>query len=79
MGIDYDKIDEVTLALLYLVIHDKSPFGARAWKGFDWETMNRLYEKGLIDNPRGKTKSVVMSAAAVEQSRTLFEKYFAVR
>ena len=78
MEIDYDKIDEVTLALLYLVIHDKSRFGARAWKGFEWETMNRLYRKGLIDNPRGKAKSVVMSPAAVEQSRTLFEKYFAV-
>ncbi len=24
----------------------------RAWKGFDWETMNRLHEKGYISNPK---------------------------
>lgn len=47
-----DKVDEFTLALLYLVTHGrKKEFGARAWKGFDWETMNRLHEMGLITNP----------------------------
>lgn len=43
MEYDKDKVDEYTLALLYLVTHDiREGFGARAWKGFDWETMNRL-------------------------------------
>ncbi len=28
----------------------------RAWKGFDWETMNRLYEKGYIQRPPIKGK-----------------------
>lgn len=63
---DYEKIDEVTLALLYLVVHDKTPFGARAWKGFDWDTMNRLHEKGLTGDPVGKAKSVTMSLETVE-------------
>jgi len=50
-----DKIDEFTLALLYLVSHDKEEgFGARAWKGFDWGTLNRLHEKGFLGNPVGK-------------------------
>jgi hypothetical protein len=44
MEIDHDKIDEAVLALLWLTLHD----GCRAWKGFDWTTMNRLYEKGFI-------------------------------
>jgi len=44
---DREKVDEVVLALLYLTLHDSY----RAWKGFDWETLNRLYEKGWIDNP----------------------------
>jgi hypothetical protein len=41
MEIDHDKIDEAVLALLWLTLHD----GYRAWKGFDWATMNRLHEK----------------------------------
>jgi hypothetical protein len=42
MEIDTDKVDEAVLALLYLTLHD----GARAWKGFDWDTLNRLHAKG---------------------------------
>jgi len=44
MQIDTGKIDEAVLALLYLTLHD----GVRAWKSFDWDTMNRLHEKGFI-------------------------------
>ena len=39
--LDTGKIDDAVLGLLYLGIHD----GARAWKGFDWEVMNRLHEQ----------------------------------
>jgi hypothetical protein len=56
-----DKVDDYTLALLYLVTHEvQEGIGARAWKGFDWGTMNRLHEKGYISNPIGKAKSVFM-------------------
>jgi len=44
MALDTDKIDEAVLALLFLTRHSKS----RAWKGFDWDALNRLHEKGLI-------------------------------
>ena len=44
MELDTNKIDDAVLALLYLGLHD----GARAWKGFDWEAMNRLHEQGYI-------------------------------
>jgi hypothetical protein len=38
MNYDEDKIDEYTLALLYLVTHERHEgLGARAWKGFDWK------------------------------------------
>ena len=54
MDYDKDKIDEYTLALLYLVAHERHEgFGAIAWKGFDWDTMNRLYKKGCISSPIG--------------------------
>ena len=76
MEYDKDKVDELTLALLYLVIHEQSEHGARAWKGFDWDTMQRLHEKGWIGNPVGKAKSVVLPPEGVERARELFEKHF---
>ena len=56
MEIDEDKIDDAALALFYLTLHDK--FG-RAWKQIDWSITDRLYEKGYIHDPVGKSKSVV--------------------
>lgn len=72
MEIDTDKIDEAVLALLYLALHD----GNRAWKGFDWEAMNRLHENGFISNPVGKTKSVVLTDRGLQESEMLFRKLF---
>ena len=57
MGIDTDRIDEATLALLYLGLHDRW----RAWKGFDWDSLDRLHAKGMISNPASKAKSVVFT------------------
>jgi hypothetical protein len=51
MNINTDAIDEVSLALLYLTLHDRY----RAWKGFDWDVLNRLYERGFIEDPVSKT------------------------
>ena len=50
MALDTDRIDEAVLALLYLGLHDQ----CRAWKGFDWDAMDRLHKKGMIDNPVNK-------------------------
>ena len=77
MNIDEDKIDEYTLALLYLVVHERHDgFGARAWKGFDWDTLNRLHEKGYIANPVDKAKSVGMSEEGFLRAKDLFERHF---
>lgn len=72
MALDTDKIDDTVLALLYLTLHD----GFRAWKGFDWDTLGRLHDKGMIDNPVGKTKSVVFTDEGLARSKELFEKMF---
>jgi hypothetical protein len=48
----------------------------RAWKGFDWDAMNRLHEKGMIENPVGKAKSVVFTTEGLQRSRELFDKMF---
>jgi hypothetical protein len=76
MEYDKDKVDELTLALLYLVMHDEDEHGARAWKGFDWDTMNRLCEKGFIGNPISKAKSVTVTPEGCKKARELFEKHF---
>ena len=75
MEYDKDKVDELTLALLYLVMHGKEG-DERAWKGFDWETMNRLHEKGYISEPRSKAKSVMLTAEGAKQAGELFRKHF---
>lgn len=48
--LDEQKIDECVLALLQLTLHD----GVRAWKGLDFQVMNRLFEKGIYST-RGAT------------------------
>ena len=73
MDIDTDKIDEAALALLYLTLHDDS----RAWKGLDWDVMNRLHEKGFISNPVGKAKSVLLTEKGLQESERLYKKLFA--
>ncbi len=70
--VDRDKVDEIVLALMQLTLHDSY----RAWKGFDWETLDRLYEKGWIENPRSKAKSVVLTEEGLARSADLFQHYF---
>jgi hypothetical protein len=71
MEIDTDKIDEAVLALLHLTRCD-GKFGATAWKGHDWDALNRLHEKGYIGNPVNKNKSVMLT----EEGRAKAEEYF---
>lgn len=72
MTVDTDKIDEAVLALLQLTLHDT----VRAWKGHDWEVLNRLHRKGMIDNPVGKAKSVVLTDQGLAESERLFKALF---
>jgi len=75
MDYDKEKVDDLTLALLYLVMFEEK-HGSFAWKGFDWETMNRLHEKGYISNPKGTQKSVGVSPEGRKKAEELFKKYF---
>jgi len=72
MDIDTDKIDEAGLALLYLTLHEDH----RAWKSFDWDSTNRLCEKGFISNPANKAKSVALTDKGLLESERLFKKMF---
>ena len=72
MDIDTDKIDEAVLALLYLTLHD----GHRAWKGHDWDALDRLHAKSMIGDPVGKAKSVVFTNEGLAESERLFGRMF---
>lgn len=72
MEYDEQKVDEAVLALLYLTIHDDN----RAWKGIDWDAMDRLYLKGFIEDPKNKNKSVVLTEMGMQRSEALFRKLF---
>jgi hypothetical protein len=75
MEIDSDRIDEAVLALLYLGLHDRH----RAWKGFDWDAMDRLHAKGFISNPASKAKSVVFTEEGLREAERLCRELFAAR
>ena len=73
MTLDPEKIDRAVLALLHLGLHE----GGRVWKGFDWEVMNRLHQKGYISDPVGKAKSVVFTEEGLAESLRLLLELFA--
>jgi len=75
MEYDTDKVDEATMALLYLVMWQERDC-QRAWKSFDWDTMDRLYGKGWICNPKGKAKSVAVTEEGARMAEHLFNKLF---
>ncbi|MBI4455947.1 MAG: hypothetical protein HY644_08615 [Acidobacteria bacterium] len=70
--LDEEKIDQAVLALLYLGLHEER----RAWKGFDWNAMNRLHEKGYISDPVGKAKSIVFTDEGLLESKRLLNDLF---
>jgi hypothetical protein len=76
--VDTDRIDDAVLALLFLGIchRDRDTGAVRAWKSFDWEAMNRLHEKGLINDPVSKAKSVGLTDQGLKQAEALFHKLF---
>ena len=72
MAVDTDKIDEAVLALLLLGLHGP----ARAWKGFSWDALDRLYERDLIHDPKGKQKSVLFTEEGLAAAKAAFDRLF---
>ncbi len=75
MEYDEEKVDEMVLALLYLGTFRDGPV-IRAWKSFDWNSMDRLYEKGFIHDPKSKARSVILTEERERITRELFERHF---
>ena len=66
------KIDETVLATLLLTLHEEN----RVWKGHSFEVLDRLYEKGYIYNPKGKSKSVVLTDEGLVKAKEVFDGLF---
>ena len=75
MDYDADKVDEVVLALLHLTTFRERDV-TRAWKGHDWDALDRLHAHGFISDPRSKARSVVLTDIGARQSEELFRRHF---
>jgi len=75
MDYDTDKVDEMTLALLYLS-SSTDRHGTRAWKGLDRQTLDRLHVKGYISDLQSDSPTVTLSEEGARYSKELFSRYF---
>jgi hypothetical protein len=71
MAFNRERAGDMVLALMQLTLHEER----RAWKSFDWDVMNDLYERGLITDPRRKAKSVLLTDEGLARSREMYAKY----
>ncbi|WP_321932019.1 DUF6429 family protein [Paraburkholderia guartelaensis] len=72
MNINTVAVDDAVLALLNFTLHNHN----RAWIGFNWDSLNRLHERGLIGDPVNKTKSVILTDDGLRESERLFKLLF---
>jgi len=70
---DDAKVDAAVLALMYLTVHDE----VRAWKNYPWEAMDSLHERGFIESPVNKAKSVVLTEQGLVEAEKMFKELLA--
>ena len=75
MQYNENKVDEIVMALLYLTTFKEGNI-KRAWKGHDWDVLDRLHIKGYISNPKSRAKSVGLTDEGAKLSEELWKKYF---
>lgn len=72
MTLDTDKIDDAALAILSLTLH----YGNQVWKGVDWDITDRLHDKGLIEDPKKKAKSLTLTPEGIAHARAVLAREF---
>lgn len=76
-----EQIADLTLLLAYLTAwpeetsfsEDQQPV-YRAWKGYDFEALNRLQEAGMI-NQENRAKSLYLTKEGLERAKELANKF----
>jgi hypothetical protein len=74
-NLDREKLSQAALAILGLTAFDDHEV-VRAWKGMDWDLLDALFEKGWIADPKGKAKSVVLTADGARLAQEFLRKLF---
>ncbi|MBX8529773.1 hypothetical protein K5D32_08890 [Pseudomonas cichorii] len=72
MKYDEKLIEDAVLALLATFSFDHG----NAWKGFDFDVMNRLHEHGFISNPVNRNKSIWLTVEGLERGRQIADRLF---
>lgn len=75
MEYNEQKVDDTALALLYLTSFTDQG-STRAWRSIAWEITDRLYEKGLIHDPKRKAKSIAFTDEGKKKCESLFNDLF---
>ncbi len=73
---DDTTYDELTLMMLYAKSWSEKYSGdcRYSWKGFDFDSLNRLEEKEYISGNH-KSKSTILTPEGVEEAKKLLAKY----
>ena len=67
-----EQISKLTLLLLYLTSW-KEEEAQRSWKGYDFDTLNKLQEDGLIAQSK-TAKSVYLTEEGIDAAKKLQER-----
>lgn len=74
-----EAIKELTMLLMYLTrFHEKDRSVETidmAWKGYDFDIINKLDDEDYISQGSHRSKSVVITEKGLELSRELLEKF----
>lgn len=75
-------LEDLTLLLIYLTSWDeniKREYGdkphLRAWKGYMFEVLDALTEKGFISGSK-RSKSVYLTEKGIEKAKKIMDKFF---
>jgi hypothetical protein len=70
MKLNQQKVEEAVLAVLWLTLHNE----VEAWKTIDWDTMDRLHQKGFISDPTHRAKSVVFTEEGLAEAERVAKR-----
>ncbi len=73
--VDEQKLAEAALAILGLTAH-RFHTQTRVWKGMDWDLLAVLHERGWIEDPMGKAKSIALTEKGDRLREELLERHF---
>jgi hypothetical protein len=74
-NVDREKLSQAALAILGLTAFGEYGM-VRAWKAMDWDLLDALFEKGWIADPKGKAKSVVLTADGARLAQDFLATHF---